>query len=208
VAFREAVAAGLRLRGFDVRSAADGEETLRLLRQEYIALIILDLLMPKVGGRDVLSAIRSDYNTSDLPVVVATALRSPDSERTLRPAVQGWLTKPCFSLKQLLRCVEVALAISSPMALRRSIDFGARCLGGVPTPLPAPSAGTADAALSRYSLWVQQDGAWQRVVTVAGFDQLEAFDRALAKLPSGMSGRPVVFRESSMCPGGQRADGH
>ena len=91
--FREAVAAGLRGRGFDVRCAADGEEALRLLRQEHVALVILDLIMPKVGGRDVLSAIRSDDETSDLQVIVATAHRSSDSEPVLRRVVQGSLTK-------------------------------------------------------------------------------------------------------------------
>jgi CheY-like chemotaxis protein len=200
--FREAVAAGLRCRGFNVRCAADGDEALRLLRQEHVALVILDLIMPRARGRDVLSEIRSDPATSDLPVVVATALRSPDCERALRPAVQGWLTKPSFSLKQLLRCVDLALAVSTPIAMRQPAGFPAVCLGGVPTPLPGRAAETAGGALTRYCLWVQHHGAWQRVVTVAGPNQLEAYDRALAKLPEELNGSPVMFRESSMTPDG------
>jgi CheY-like chemotaxis protein len=57
----------------DVTSAPDGEDALRLLKLDGVELpdaVILDLNLPKMGGRELLAAIRSDTELSELPVVI------------------------------------------------------------------------------------------------------------------------------------------
>lgn len=63
--------------GFDVRAAFDGQEALNILDMEKFDLILLDLLMPKVNGLDVLQNLKNRRNT--IPIIVLSNL-SDDSE--------------------------------------------------------------------------------------------------------------------------------
>lgn len=65
---------GLRKRGFEVICAEDGLEAVKRLRVEVPDLAVLDLMMPKFGGVDVLKFIRGDARLKDLPVVVLSNL--------------------------------------------------------------------------------------------------------------------------------------
>ena len=60
--------------GFSVVEASDGEEALRQVRESQPDLIILDMLLPKLGGEHVLQALRQDPATARLPVIVLTSL--------------------------------------------------------------------------------------------------------------------------------------
>jgi CheY-like chemotaxis protein len=94
------------LRGGDIRHrltlVRDGEEALMFLRCEGVFaraprpdLILLDLLLPKVSGLEVLAAVRGDEKLSHIPVVVLTA--SPDDElrsQVERLGVDGYISKP------------------------------------------------------------------------------------------------------------------
>lgn len=134
--FRNAVASFLRGRDYEVITAEDGEQALRLLRERDVSLVILDMVMPKLCGRDLVAAIRSDPDLSHIPVVVATASPRPDLEREVRPAVQAWLVKPDVSLAEILECVGQHLALARAEAPTHG---GPRPggLGGVPVPRPA-----------------------------------------------------------------------
>ena len=68
---RRACEASLRKRGFDVTTASDGEEGLRMARlAPYADIILLDLLMPKMPGIEVLRALKSQPETSRIPVLI------------------------------------------------------------------------------------------------------------------------------------------
>ena len=67
---RRACEASLRQRGFTVIPAMDGEEGLRLARSETPDLILLDLLMPRLPGIEVLRALKGDGATKNIPVLV------------------------------------------------------------------------------------------------------------------------------------------
>lgn len=56
--------------GYEVVTAADGEEALQLARTKAPDLILLDMLLPKLGGPEVLRALRGDPATAAIPVVV------------------------------------------------------------------------------------------------------------------------------------------
>lgn len=60
-------------RGYEVSRAADGEECLRLVREQKPDLVVLDIMMPKVHGVDVLKAIRSDPSLADIGFIVCSA---------------------------------------------------------------------------------------------------------------------------------------
>ena len=63
--------------GFQVACAEDGEEALRMIEADLPDVILLDQIMPKMGGQEVLTRLRSAASTRDIPVLVLTGM-SPD----------------------------------------------------------------------------------------------------------------------------------
>ena len=64
----------LKDEGFDVLLAEDGEEALRLALDSPPDVILLDQIMPKMDGKEVLAALRKDPSTQDIPVFVLTGM--------------------------------------------------------------------------------------------------------------------------------------
>jgi DNA-binding response OmpR family regulator len=99
---RRACEASLRQRGYDVLTAADGEEGLRLARAEKPDLVLLDLLLPKLSGLEVLRSLRGDAATRGLPVLIlSNSSREQDVSEITRLGVAGYLVKADLSLKAL-----------------------------------------------------------------------------------------------------------
>lgn len=95
---------------YSILLARDGEETLRIARQEKPDLIFLDIMMPKMSGYEVCQALKGDPATAHTMIVMLTAL-AQDSERqaALEAGADDYLTKP-FSPTALLQKVEQFLA--------------------------------------------------------------------------------------------------
>lgn len=104
---RTTVAAILRLKGFDVVEAADGEEALERLEEGSVAVMILDVRMPRRDGVAVLDALEKP------PAVVLVSAHSLDAEahRRLEGKIFAVLKKP-FHPERLLDMVEAALGRS------------------------------------------------------------------------------------------------
>jgi len=99
---RRACEASLRQRGFAVVAAVDGEEGLRLARAEAFDLILLDLLMPKLSGVEVLRALKGDAATRPIPVLVlSNSSRQQDIDEVMRLGAVGYLVKANLSLQEL-----------------------------------------------------------------------------------------------------------
>lgn len=64
----------LKAEGYNVVNATDGEAALAKIREVKPQFIILDIMMPKMNGVDVLKEIKADEATKDIPVIIATAL--------------------------------------------------------------------------------------------------------------------------------------
>lgn len=64
----------LKAEGFNVVHCSDGEQALAEVKEVRPALIILDIMIPKMNGLDVLKALREDPETATIPVIIATAL--------------------------------------------------------------------------------------------------------------------------------------
>lgn len=103
---RKACATSLQQRGYVVLTAADGEAGLAMACAERPALILLDLLMPKVTGVEVLRALKASPDTRDIPVLVLTnSSRADDHTRVQALGANGYLVKANLSLKLLAQTV-------------------------------------------------------------------------------------------------------
>ena len=92
--------------GFEIVVARDGEEALRLARERIPDLAVLDWMMPKASGLDVLRAIRADEATAGIPVVLLTARASEaDVQQGLDAGADDYIAKP-FSPQELASRVQ------------------------------------------------------------------------------------------------------
>jgi len=84
--------------GYDMSSAEDGEEALRLAREKMPDLILLDMLLPKMSGPDVLKALKTDPATKSIPVVVMSGLSQKNAARLQQDGAIGFLEKSSLEL--------------------------------------------------------------------------------------------------------------
>jgi signal transduction histidine kinase/CheY-like chemotaxis protein/ABC-type sugar transport system substrate-binding protein len=100
-----------RLPSPEVFQARNGREALRILSEESIDLVLLDLMMPEMDGFEVLEAMRDRPSTRDIPVIVVTGqtLSEPEMAR-LNLGVTKVLSKGLFSIEETLSHLDAALA--------------------------------------------------------------------------------------------------
>lgn len=84
--------------GYQVSSAYDGEQALEIARNERPDLILLDMLLPKIPGPEVLKALKKDSQTADIPVVVFTGLSEKNAARLQHDGAFGYLEKTKLEL--------------------------------------------------------------------------------------------------------------
>lgn len=86
--------ARLELEGFDVKDVGDGENALSAAMQYKPDLILLDAMMPKISGFDVLDILRNTPETANIRIIMLTALSQPkDKERAVQLGVDDYLVK-------------------------------------------------------------------------------------------------------------------
>ena len=86
--------ARLELEGFDVREVNNGEEALSATLEYHPDLILLDAMMPKISGFDVLDILRNTPETANVRIVMLTALSQPkDKERAEGLGVDDYMVK-------------------------------------------------------------------------------------------------------------------
>ncbi|MEK7173115.1 MAG: response regulator [Patescibacteria group bacterium] len=96
--------------GYTVLQALDGEIGLRLALSEKPDLILLDLIMPHKTGFEVLTELKQNPATENLPVIVLTNLESMDNiEKALAAGAVTYLVKANYSLQDILTKIEQAL---------------------------------------------------------------------------------------------------
>ena len=94
------------LEDVDCRSvpAHDGPEALEIIAKDPPDLILLDVMMPKMSGFEVCRRIKNDPKTSDIPVIMVTALNEfGDIERAIDSGTDDFLSKPVNKLELLTR---------------------------------------------------------------------------------------------------------
>jgi len=97
--------------GHQVTTARDGAEALAMVGKSRPDLVILDLNIPKIHGRDVCRTLRSDPKTRDLPIVMMTSsyISLEDAGRSAEPGADEYVVKP-FLRELLIHNVERLLA--------------------------------------------------------------------------------------------------
>lgn len=107
---RKAAETSLRRQGYSVTTASDGEEALQLIRSERPDIIVLDLIIPKIQGFDVLQTLKQDALTSSIPVIVLSSLaQEQDKQEALNLGAVAYFNKSTFSLSELVNQVERTL---------------------------------------------------------------------------------------------------
>jgi DNA-binding response OmpR family regulator len=96
--------------GFDVVVATDGEAGIALARELRPDLVISDIMMPKRSGLELVTAVRADPATADVPVVLLSAkAQAADVQAGLEAGADDYVTKP-FAPLDLLERVTALLA--------------------------------------------------------------------------------------------------
>ena len=89
------IALRLKMDGYTVLTALDGQQALTILNTQKIDAVLLDIMMPVIDGFEVLQFIRQKYTLSDLPVIMTTALgASKDIVKALQLGANDYVTKP------------------------------------------------------------------------------------------------------------------
>ncbi len=95
---RMATERALARAGYEMSSAGDGEEGLRLAREIVPDLILLDMLLPKISGPEVLAKLKKDPETRGIPVVALTGLSEKNAARLKADGADGYLEKSALGL--------------------------------------------------------------------------------------------------------------
>jgi len=99
--------------GYSVIQAGDGEEGLRVARKDIPDLILLDMMLPKVSGLDVLRALKADVLIKHIPVIVLSGLGQGNETKLLKEGAAAFVTKSEKSLENnssaLIQTVESVL---------------------------------------------------------------------------------------------------
>ena len=103
--------ATLQFKGYSVVTARDGQEALEAIQKERPALVIADILMPRMDGFNLVHHLRLDPNTRDIPVIFlsATYVAQEDKDFALSIGVTRFIEKP-VNLAEFLPVVEDLLA--------------------------------------------------------------------------------------------------
>jgi len=113
----------LGLEGYRVETARTGEEGLKKIEELNPDLVLLDILLPKIDGWEVLTRIRSDPKFAETPVVVISALTDERSKvQALRGGADDYITKPFSSLELVARIEAVLKRSRKPSKEGVAID--------------------------------------------------------------------------------------
>ena len=105
-----------RLNGYELEMASDGEEAVSKLQKmaPKPTLILLDVMMPKLSGFDVLRAIKQDANLKNVPVIMLTNLAGQeDAEKALALGAVLYLVKSQYNPKQVVDKVKEMITAST-----------------------------------------------------------------------------------------------
>lgn len=138
VNLREIYSARFAAESYQVITASDGEEALATAVRERPDLIVLDVMMPKISGFDVLDILRSTPETKETKVIMMTAL-SQDADRQRGEALGAnkYLIKSQVTLEDVVNAVKEALGGGGGAA---------PAAAPAPAPAPAPKPSPAPAA--------------------------------------------------------------
>lgn len=109
---RDVLAEFLEADGFSVVVAADGEEGINLIRETKPDIILLDVVLPKKDGYQVIKEIKSDDDVKNIPIILLTNLGSlSDIEKALELGVTNYLVKSDYQIKEIVAKIKEILSV-------------------------------------------------------------------------------------------------
>jgi len=123
--------------GYQVSTAADGEQALQVANDKLPDIILLDMLLPKLSGPAVLKALKANPATRDIPVIVLTSLSQKNEEKLLQEGAAAYFEKSTLELDKssdrLAAAVETVLGrVNRQKGLdNRSQEIAAKKAAGV-----------------------------------------------------------------------------
>lgn len=128
---RDVYFARLQAEGFDLSVASNGEEALAMAVKERPDLIILDVMMPRISGFDVLDILRTTPEIAHTKVIMMTALgSSEDRERGEKLGVDKYLVKSQVTLEDVVATIKKVLQVPASETNQPASE---------PQPAPAPA---------------------------------------------------------------------
>lgn len=147
---REIYGVRLLAEGYDIVSAGDGEEALAMAIKERPALIVSDVMMPKISGFDMLDILRSTTETKDIKVIMMTALSSEDQrQRGEKLGADRYLVKSQVGIEDVVRTVHEVLGDLPGAAPQPSAHQPATTHPSAQPQQPQQPSQTADSSLPR-----------------------------------------------------------
>ncbi|MFA6322918.1 MAG: response regulator [Candidatus Buchananbacteria bacterium] len=100
----------LGLEGYEVALAADGEKGLKMIKEKKPDLVLLDIILPKMDGFEILKAIKDDKNIKNLPVILLTNLSQKDEvKKGLVLGAKDYLIKAHFMPSEVVKKIKELL---------------------------------------------------------------------------------------------------
>jgi CheY-like chemotaxis protein len=104
--------------GYGVLTASDGEEGLALAREKIPDLIVLDLMLPKLSGAQLLEALKQDPRTAHIPVVVLSSLPISNAAKLQTAGAAAYFEKAKLGVENgsaaLLQAIDQLLSAANP----------------------------------------------------------------------------------------------
>jgi len=101
----------LEQEGYEIKSALDGEIGLNMAKTIKPDLILLDLILPKMDGFEILDELKKDETSKEIPIIILTNLESSqDIERALGLGAKTYLVKANYDLKDVIQKVKENIA--------------------------------------------------------------------------------------------------
>ena len=136
---REVLAEKLRQSGYEAVQAEDGEEAMEIVKSDAPSLILLDILMPRKGGMEVMEELAADPELSKIPVIVISNSGQPvEVKRARELGAKDFLIKAVFDPNEVLEKVEKVLNESS-LHISGDFDQSNNVSGGETIELDSPA---------------------------------------------------------------------
>lgn len=117
---------------FDTKIVVSGDEALAAVRDWSPDLLLLDVMMPRMSGFEVCQRLRADAATSDVPILMVTALDQPtDVDRAIDAGTDDFITKPINKTELLLRVRAMLGSQKEASAVERTLAYIGRVQQGL-----------------------------------------------------------------------------
>ncbi len=127
----ELIEANLDNSDYEIRIAANGEETIHIAREWQPDVILLDVMMPKLSGFEVCKMLRADASTANIGILMITALdQVTDIERAVEAGTDDFLTKPVHKSELILRLKAMLAARKETASVERGLAYFRNILQG------------------------------------------------------------------------------